>query len=107
MKKTLMMGALLMGLAACGGKGGGEKAALLKSCVADGESEKTCSCIVDSMEENLSPALFTKVAKASAEEGKNPEDLLGELSAEEQGEFMTLIPAMMTCAMDETGAASE
>lgn len=100
MKKLILSVGVLVAAAACGG-GGSDKQALFDSCLTEGETKETCSCMVDAMEENLSPALLKKMATAAKDGSSDPSEMMGELSVEEQGEFMKLIPSIMTCSMPE------
>ena len=100
MKYAFMASVFALGLAACGGDGGG-KAALVKSCVDDGsESKENCVCLADAAEEQLDKPMFTKLVKAAQDGDDGIEAMIGELSAEEQGKFMGFaMSAAMTCGM--------
>lgn len=99
MKKLVFSTAMFVVMAACGGGGGGDKQALLDSCIAEGETEETCGCLVDAMADNLSPGLLKKMATAANDGESDPSAMMGDLSAEEQAEFMTLLPSMLQCSM--------
>lgn len=106
MKKIVYFTAAALFVTACGGAGGtsGKKAALMKQCEAEGESQAMCECTVNAMADNLSPELFAKVADA-AEAGNT--DAMDSLSPSEQMEFMKVIPALATCASPEIEKALE
>lgn len=96
MKNTLLASAMIFGLAACGGGGG--KAALVKACMEDGESAEQCECMATTAEEELDSTTFSKLVKMAQEGDENAEDIMGDLSPEEQGKFMAFaMKAAMTC----------
>lgn len=98
MKKTIFASAALLGLAACGG-GGGDRAALVDACVADGGTDKaTCECMADSAEKNLDKDLYRKLAKAAEEGEEAANAIMEDLTPEQQGQFMSFaMQAAMTC----------
>lgn len=98
LKHLILAGAAVTLLVACGGGGSSDRAALMENCTSSGEGDEACTCIVDSMEKNLSPAVFAKVAEAARSEGKDPSDMVASLPLEQQQEFIKLLPDMMSCA---------
>src|SRR5262249_28046674 len=56
MKKILAMTAIALLAAACGDAGG--KSAMVSKCVKQGQTQKTCECIVDKTEKNVDKDVF-------------------------------------------------
>lgn len=105
MKTFVFAAVAALALAGCGAIGGGEKAAMVKTCTEAGESEKDCTCIADSLEANLDKATFSTVARAMAAGEAEGEKMMEELPPEQQGKVMgALMSAGMGCMM---GGASE
>lgn len=100
MKKIVFaVSAAAFALTACGGGGGG-KAALVKECVAGGESEKTCNCVADKLQADLDSKSFGTLTKAMAAGEDKGEEMIMALPAEEQTKIMTaLMGAGFACAM--------
>jgi hypothetical protein len=98
MKKIIFASAGLMTLAACGA-GGGDRQAILNTCMEDGGMEKAdCECMADSAEENLNDDLYTKFAKAARQGESAAEEMMNDLSPEEQGQFVGFVmQAAMSC----------
>lgn len=98
MKNYVFASALMLGLAACGGGGGG-KAALVKACTDDGTSTAECECMADAAEQELDPATFNKLVDAANEGEEAAEEIMTNLTPEEQGKFMAFaMKAAMTCS---------
>jgi len=98
MKKILLAGVMVFGLAACGGGGG--KAQLVKSCVDSGEDEEMCNCIADKLEADLDSGSFKKISEAMAAGEERGQEMIENLPADEQSEIMTaMMGAGMSCAM--------
>lgn len=100
MKKTMIAAAGLMALAACGG-GESDRQALVDACVSDGTSDQeTCECMADAAEKNLDEDLYEKFADAARQGEDGGEEILNDLDAEEQAQFMSFImQAAVTCGM--------
>ncbi len=92
--KVLAISTLVL-LAGCD-QGGGKKA-LVKTCVADGESPAACACIADAMEAKLSPDLFKRTVAAVAREKREVDGFISSLPDEDKMEFLKVMPAMLTC----------
>ncbi|MEQ8556677.1 MAG: hypothetical protein RIB03_00030 [Henriciella sp.] len=102
MKKIFIASAGLLALAACGG-GGNDRQAIIDACVSDGTSDqKTCECMADSAEENLDDDLYSKLADAAREGSEGAEEIMGDLTPQQQTQFMSFaMQAAMTCGMSE------
>ncbi len=99
MKNLALVGAMALGLAACGG-GGGDRAVLLKACVDDGTDAKACECMADAAKTELIPKMYQVLVKAAKAGPDGAEDALSKLEPAEQGEFMGFaMKAAMTCGM--------
>jgi hypothetical protein len=100
MKTYLLAAAAALVLAGCGAIGGGEKAAMVKSCVAGGESDANCTCIADKLEAALDKDTFKSVATAIAAGEEEGNAMMEALPADKQGAVMgALMTAGMTCMM--------
>ena len=87
MKKSGIAVLLALGLAACGG-GGGDRALLVDSCVAEGEEASTCECMADLAESELSPEAYATMVDLARDGGDNAEQIMSELPMSQQTEFM-------------------
>ncbi len=98
MRLFVLASASLLVLAACGG--GGDHAAIVDACMAEnGADQKTCDCMADTAEKELSGPLFSKLAKAAREGGEGANDVMAELSGDDQAEFVAFaMKAAMTCS---------
>lgn len=83
MRLAMMTGLSLLALAGCGVMGPSDKQKMVSTCVDQGEAETTCKCVVDALEKNLSPELFSKVAKGMGEEQQSLIDLSSSMSVED------------------------
>lgn len=101
MRHTLIAGAALFMLAACGGSGASDRDAIVESC-SNTEAEEACVCMADAMKEKLSPALFKKVAD-TARSGETPADVLPTLTLDQQQQFTKVLPDLMSCAVGASG----
>ncbi len=100
MKMFVYAAVSALALAGCGAIGGGEKAAMVKTCTDSGESAKDCACIADSLEANLDAPTFKVVARAMAAGDAEGEQMMEELPPEQQGKIMgALMSAGMSCMM--------
>ena len=101
MMKYFVATAAVATLAACGG-GGGDRQAIIDACMQDGGSDQaTCECMADSAKENLDGALYSKFAKAAKTGGEDANEMLSDLKAEEQSQFMTFVmQAAVKCGMN-------
>lgn len=104
MNKVIIASVLAMGLAACGGGSGGAKAALVKSCMDDGDSDqKTCSCMADMAVEKLDPKLVNILVESTKAEDTDAYMMskMGELEPAEMTQFMTVMMGAATeCGME-------
>ena len=101
MRQTLIAGAALLILAACGARGASDRDAIVESCSND-EAEAACVCMADAMKDKLSPALFKKVAD-TARNGDTPADVLPTLTLDQQQQFAKVLPDLMACAVGANG----
>ena len=105
MKNIVFAAVAALALTGCGAIGGGEKAAMVKSCTDSGETEANCTCVADSLEKGLDAETFKAVATAMAAGEAEGEQMMNDLPAEQQGAVMgALMSAGMTCMM---GGAAE
>ena len=104
MKKVIFASMFALGLAACGGGGGGAKAELIKSCLEDGSAdEKTCSCMADKAVSELDPKLVKIIVEATKAEDEDAYRVskMSELSPEEMTSLMTVMMGAATeCGME-------
>lgn len=102
MKIIYTIPAALLALAACGG-GASDHQAIVDACLNDGTSDQeTCECMADSAQEELDGDLFSKLADAARSGSDAAEDMMGDLSPEEQTQFMSFaMQAAMTCGMNQ------
>jgi len=100
MKTFLIAAVAALALAGCGAVGGGQKAAMIKSCTESGESEANCTCVADSLEEGLDADTFKLVATAMAAGEEEGQQMMNDLPVEKQGAVMgALMSAGMSCMM--------
>ncbi len=103
MKNMIIASVFALGLAACGG-GGGDKAALVKSCLDDGSTdEATCTCMADLAVDKLDPKLVNILVEATEADDEDAYMMskMGELSPEEMTSFMTVMMSAATeCGME-------
>lgn len=102
MRQTLIAGAALLILAACGGNGASDRDAIVDNCVSKSESAETCGCMADAMKSKLSQPLFKKVAD-TARKGETPADVLPTLTLDQQQQFAKVLPDLMACAVGANG----
>lgn len=92
MKKTFLVAACVMTLAACGG-GGNKSGELAKLCMDEGgSSAEECSCMADAAVEKLDPDMVNMLitaAKAGDESDSQMAEMMGDLSPEQMQQFMT------------------
>ena len=105
MKKVIFASLFAIGLAACGGAGGGgAKAALVQSCLDDGSTdESTCNCMADKAVSDLDPKLVDILVEATKAEDEDAFMMskMGELTPEEMTSFMTVMMGAATeCGME-------
>ena len=100
MKKFVLASAGLLVLAACGG---GNHEAIVDSCVEDGGiNKKACECMADAAKENLDSDLYNKFAKAAREGDSAAEDMMNDLSPEQQGQFVSFVmQAGLSCSANQ------
>lgn len=100
MKKLFIASAALLALAACGG--GGDRAAIVNSCVDEGGmSKESCECMADSAKENLDGDLYKKFARAVKSGEDATDKMMEDLPPEDQGKFVGFImTAAMSCGME-------
>ncbi|MFC7291351.1 hypothetical protein [Hirschia litorea] len=94
MRKIILLSIATLTLAACGGGG---KASIVKSCVDEGESKKTCTCLADAIEENTDEKTFKLIAKAAKSGGM--EEGLEDLPMDKKMALaMTMVGAATKCS---------
>jgi hypothetical protein len=71
MRLAMMTGLTLLALAGCGALGPSDKQKMVSTCMAQGEAETTCKCVVEALEKNLPPELFSRIAQGMGEEKKD------------------------------------
>jgi hypothetical protein len=103
MKKVIIASVMAIGLAACGG-GGGDKAALVKACLADGDgTQKQCDCMADTFVKDLDPKVLKVIVEASKAEDSEAVIMskMGELEPAQLQSMMTvMMGAAGTCGME-------
>ncbi len=92
-------------LTGCGLGGPSDHQVMVDACVADGETEATCTCITNAMQNNLSPELFEKTAQAVGRDEKDMMTFVGELTLQEQLSFSSVLQDMFACSL--TGETAE
>ncbi len=104
MKKVIIASVLAIGLAACGG--GGDKAAqLTKLCMAEEDSNAAeCECMstaaVDKLDGEMVDMLL-KAAKSGGDSDAAMASMMGDLTPEQMGKFMTFaMEAGTTCGLE-------
>ncbi|MBY9067346.1 hypothetical protein K1X12_10575 [Hyphomonas sp. WL0036] len=102
MKAGSLVAFAILALSACA-RGPSDHQVLVESCVANGETEVTCSCIADAMQKNLSKELFTKTADAVGREKKDMMSFVGELTVDEQMSFSAVLGDMFACSLTGEG----
>lgn len=105
MKAGIVAAVSALALAGCGLVGPSDHKVLVDACVADGETEATCTCITDAMQKNLSPELFEKTAQAVGRDEKDMMTFVGELTLQEQLSFSSVLQDMFACSL--TGEPAE
>lgn len=102
MKKIIIASMFALGLAACGGAGGGAKATIAQACLdEDGTDEKTCNCLADKAVNELDPKLVNILVESTKAEDDDAYMMskMAELSPEE----MTSLMSVMMSAATECG----
>lgn len=103
MKKVIIASVMAIGLAACGG-GGGDKAALVKACLDDGDgTQKECECMADAFVKDLDPKVLDLIVEASKAEDSEAAVMagMGELEPEQLQSMMTvMMGAAGTCGLE-------
>lgn len=85
-------------LAGCGGIGRpSDKQALVSTCIEKGEAEPTCTCVADSLEKNLPPELFKKVAQAAGRDKQDMVEYMSTLPVEELLAFSAVTNDLEAC----------
>ena len=98
MKYAIAASMMALGLAACGGGGGG-KAEFVKKCVAEsGQDQAVCECQSDAMEEAIGTDNFNKMVKVAMNDEDAAADMMAELVAENPDIAMKMAGAMMKCS---------
>ncbi len=94
MKKVILASVLALGLAACGGAGGGDKVAqLTKLCLEeDGSSQAECECMSKAAVDKLDPEMVDMLIEAGSK-GDDADaamaEMMGDLDMEQMQKFMT------------------
>lgn len=101
MKLQILAGAAAFAvLSACGGAGGGGKAAFVNECVKGGEEKTTCTCIADKLEAELDAKTFAKLTKAIAAGEEKGSKMMEAMPADEQAKIAgAMMSAGFGCAM--------
>jgi hypothetical protein len=92
MKKILAMAAIALLAAACGDSGG--KGAMVSKCVKQGQSQKTCECIVDKTEKNVDKDVFRAMMLDAEGKTEESQKLMQSLPAEKQMSAMGALSAL-------------
>lgn len=95
MRVLIVAASALFVLAGCGGQS--DKQALVSTCIENGESEATCSCVASALEKNLSPELFKKVAQAAGRDKQNMDEYLDTLPIEDLLAFSAVTNDLELC----------
>lgn len=100
MKRFVMAAAAVLMLASCGAVGGGGKAAMVKSCVKEGEDKKTCECVATELEKNADKDVFKALVLQSQGKNEEAEKIMNALPMEKQfSAASAAMGAMMKCAV--------
>lgn len=98
MTKTGFAALLALGLAACGGSGGGDRAVLVDSCVEEGTDAEACGCMADLAKEDLSDETYGTLVDMAKSGADDAESAMNDLPADQQAEFMGFaFKAAMSC----------
>jgi len=98
MKRFVLAAAAVLLLAACGAGGG--KAAMVKSCVKEGEDKKTCECVATELEKNADKDVFKALVLQSQGKNEEAEKIMNALPMEKQfSAASAAMGAMMKCAV--------
>lgn len=106
MKKVIFASVFAIGLAACGGGGGGDKAAqLTKLCMAEEDSNAAeCECMSNAAVEKLDGDMVDMLLKAAKSDGDSDAAMaamMGDLTPDQMGKFMTFaMEAGTTCGVE-------
>lgn len=91
-------GLTVSGCDAIGLGGGGDKAELVKACVADGEEQKTCDCVADELEKTVDKDAFKAMVLGAQGKDAEAEAIMEGLSMEKQFSVATgAMGAMAKC----------
>ena len=78
-----------------------DREVMMAGCTSEGGTEEACGCVIDAMEETLSPGTLQMMIDGSRAEANGNEEAAAEIMSnmtEEQGvEMMGLMPIMMEC----------
>jgi len=98
MKRFVLAAAAVLMLTACGAGGG--KAAMVKSCVKEGEDKKTCECVATELEKNADKDVFKALVLQSQGKNEEAEKIMNALPMEKQfSAASAAMGAMMKCAV--------
>ena len=98
MKKTGFAALLALGMAACGGGSGGDRATLVDSCVEDGTDAAACECMADLAKEDLSAETYAALVDMAESGSDDVEAAMSDIPADQQAEFMGFaFKAAMSC----------
>lgn len=99
MKRFVLAAAAVLMAASCGAAGGG-KAAMVKSCVKEGEDKKTCECVATELEKNADKDVFKALVLQSQGKNEEAEKIMNALPMEKQfSAASAAMGAMMKCAV--------
>lgn len=88
--------AVLM-VSGCGG--GADTSAFVKQCKQGGDDEKTCSCVAEQLQKNLSPEAFKSVMLDAAGKSEEANKIRSSMPMDKQMAAMTsAVQAAATCA---------
>lgn len=94
MKKIVLLTLSALMLTACGGNG---NANIVKSCMSEGESKATCTCLADAIEDGADEETFKIISKAAKDGGMD--DAIAALpKGKEMSVAMIIIGAAAKCS---------